>query len=45
MFGYAFHASRKSAALETMFGLASSTISFDFGFRALRYHATWQIRS
>src|SRR3989338_6150343 len=45
MLGYAFQASRKSPAFETMFWLASSTISFAFGFTRFRYQATWQVRS
>ena len=45
MFGYACHAARKSAVFDTMFWLASSTITLLFGFFCLRYHATWQMRS
>ena len=43
--GYASHALRKSAVLETTLGLASSTMSFARGFFVLRYHATWHARS
>ena len=45
MFGYACHAARKSAVFETMFWLASSTISLRCGLFVLRYQATWQMRS
>jgi hypothetical protein len=40
MFGYACQAVRNRAVFETMFWLASSTITLLFGFFCFRYQAT-----
>src|SRR5438309_448070 len=39
-FGYFVQAARKRPVFEMMFGLASRTMSLDFGLLVWRYHAT-----